>query len=130
MNTALSVGAVLGDSDARSMAWSRAIGALSVQAKARAADVVSPLLIDVVYHVDGRLAPDEFQGVRTGRFTKATPLLVVQAALPRELTPDPRATLLGLLEEAVAEAERFAARKRIADALPEIRELLHRLEVA
>ncbi|MDQ1743138.1 MAG: hypothetical protein QOE23_1477 [Pseudonocardiales bacterium] len=113
--TALSIGAILGDSDAENMAWKRAINAVSKQVQALRAGVDSPLQVNVVYHVDGRLVPNEFEGVRTGRFDKRNAHLLVQAAVPAVPTVDRNAVLLDLLRRAVDEAEKFAAAKGISD---------------
>jgi hypothetical protein len=119
----LAVGAVLGDSDRKSMAWSRAIGALSTEVKARREGVDSPVKVNVVFHVDGRVAPNDFVGVRTGRFDKRRSRLVVQAAVSGEPIDDPRAVLLPLLWDAIDEAELFVVRRRLAEGLPEIRRI-------
>ena len=123
----LSIGAILGDSDAENMAWKRAINALTKQAQARRADVSSPLGVNVVYHVNGRLVPNEFEGVRTGWFDKERRHLVVQAAVPDEPTDDRSAVLLTLLHASIDEAERFARSKGLADSLPELRALVEHL---
>lgn len=118
------VGAVLGDSDAESMAWSRAIGALSTDVKELREGIASPVNVNVIFHVDGRLAPNDFVGVRAGRFDKRRSLLVVQAAVSRDAVEDRRHLLMSLLWEAIAEAERLFAHKGLADGLPEIRRIL------
>lgn len=122
----LAVGAVLGDSDQQSMVWSRAIGALSNEVKALRGAVKSPVNVNVVFHVDGRLAPNDFSGVRTGRFDRRRAQLAVQVAVSGEPPQDPRSVLVPLLVAAVDEAERFAVRRRLADGLPEI----HRIAAA
>jgi len=127
---ALSIGAVLGDSDSESMAWSRAIGALSMQVQGLREGVSSPVRLSIAYHVDGRLAPNDFVGVRTGRFDKRSSRLQVQAAVSEAHAGDRRASLLSLLDEAVAEAERYVQKKSLAAGLPEIRELAARLPEA
>jgi hypothetical protein len=124
---ALAIGAVLGDSDAGNMAWSRAIGALSLQAQERRQGVNAPVRLNVAYHVDGRLVPNEFTGVRTGRFDKRTNRLVVQAAVPGDSVEDKRKVLMGLLNDAVDEAERYLRQKKLAAGLPEIRGIVEQL---
>jgi hypothetical protein len=52
---------------------------------------------------------------------------VVQAAIPAGVARDREALLLEMLDEAVAEAERYALRKQLADGLPEIRQLVLQL---
>jgi hypothetical protein len=42
--------------------WRRAIGALGKDVVAVRNGVESPLRVNVVYHVDGKLAPIEFEG--------------------------------------------------------------------
>lgn len=126
----LTVGAVLGDSDPESMAWSRAIGALSLQVKELRVGVTSSVRVSVAYHVDGRMVPNEFVGVRTGRFDKRAHRLVVQVAVPRLATGDRRALLVGLLKEAVTEAEEYVRSKDLGDGLPEIRGLVGRLSTS
>jgi hypothetical protein len=125
---ALSIGAVLGDSDSESQVWKRAINALGKQVQAARSGVTSPLRLNVVFHLDGRLAPNEFTGVRTGRLDKKTNHLMVQAAVPGGPVDDRRELLLNLLGEAIAEAEQYARRKKLVDGqLTEIRQLVSRI---
>lgn len=126
---ALLIGAVLGDSDAKSMAWSRTIGALSREVEQLSVGLATPLRLNVVYHVEGRVAPNEFEGVRTGRFDSARSLLVVQAAVPADVPDEPAGLLLDLLEASVVVAESFARQKQLADGLPALRELARRFVV-
>ena len=122
----LSIGAVV-DSDAESTAWKVAINALGKQIMALREGIVSPLRVNVVFHVDNRFTPNQFEGVRTGRFDKGDAHLMVQAAVPLAPAGDRRAVLLGLLAEAIDEAEVFAQKRRVADHLSEIRALVARL---
>jgi hypothetical protein len=124
---ALSIGVVLGDYDAENKAWDAAITTLMKQVKSIREGVESPLRLNVVYHVDGKQAPNEFEGVRTGRFSKKDAHLMVQAAVPAHPVDDRRQFLVRLLEAAVDEAERFAARRGISQDLGEIRALVDRL---
>ena len=73
------IGAVLGDSDSENTTWKRAINALSKQVQSARQSVENPLRVNVVYDVDGKLARDEFEGVRTGIFRKSDRHLLVQA---------------------------------------------------
>lgn len=120
----VSVGAILGDSDAESMAWARLIGALSEQVQASVAGVSSPVSVSIAFHVDGRLVPNEFEGVRTGRFDERRSLLVVQAAVPRDAPGDRAEVLRDLLDESVTEAERYLREKGLLENLTEIREAM------
>ncbi len=128
MTEILEIGAVLGDSDSESRAWGDAIGELSLRAASlHTSDNASAISVNVIFHVDGRIAPNEFEGVRTGRFSKAKGLLVVQATIAKEPVHDRQPALLTRLSEAVDEAENYVIRKRLATGLPEIRQLVQRL---
>lgn len=123
----LEIGGVLGDSDSESMKWARAIGELSREVETSGPWAASPLRVSVQFHVDGRLAPNEFVGVRTGRFNRRDAHLVVQAAVPNEVGVDRRAVLVALLMDVVAEAENDARRRGMAESLDEIRAVVHDL---
>lgn len=124
----LSIGAVLGDSDLESMAWKRAINSLSREVKALRDGVNSPLHVNVVFHVDGKVAPNEFEGVRTAKFDEPAAHLMVQAAVPSGPVEDRRGVLEGLLRTSVDEAERFAAQSGLARQLDNLHDLVRRLE--
>ena len=123
----LAVGAVLGDSDFDSMEWSRAIGALSTLVARQQEGVAGGVRLNVVFHVDGRLAPNDFVGVRTGRFDKQANLLVVQVALSKTPVNDRQSVLLSLLVDAVAEAESFLRKKGCSEGLPGVRRIVETL---
>jgi hypothetical protein len=123
----LAVGAILGDSDFDSMEWSRAIGALSMEVAGQQEGVRSAVRLNVVFHVDGRLVPNEFVGIRTGRFNRGTNILVIQAAVSKVPVDDRRSLLLSLLEDAVAVAESHLRTKGHADGLPQIRRAVQTL---
>lgn len=126
----LAIGAVLGDSDRESLEWSRAIGQLSITTEQLGADLRSQVRVNVVFHVDGRIAPNEFKGVRTGRYNKAKRVLVVQVTVAKTATPDRRALLVALLGEAIHTAEAYVQGKKLADELPELRILVSQLQTA
>ena len=123
---AIYVGAIMGDSDSESI-WGRAIGELSGEVEGLSKGVVSPVGLSIVYHVDGRIAPNEFEGVRTGRFDRRANRLVVQAAIPRSPVDGKREMLVTALLAAIDEAERYVVRKGLAEGLPEIRTLVGRV---
>jgi len=110
----LSIGAVLGDSDRENMEWKRAIGDLRKRVQAARVRVVSPLNLNVVFHVDGRLAPNEFTGVRTGRFSAKAAHLMVQAAVQLGPVEDREEVLMSLLSDAINVAEEFARKKKVS----------------
>lgn len=74
---ALSIGAVLGEWDAENKASKLSISELGKGVLAPRENRTSPLNLNVVFHVDGKLAPNDFIGVRTGRFSKGSSHLVV-----------------------------------------------------
>jgi hypothetical protein len=83
-----------------------------------AANVTSPLNLNVVLHVPSRHRPDDFEGVRTGRLSKERALPMVQAAIPPgRPSGNPEAVVGRLLLDAVAAAESFAGRRGIASDL-------------
>lgn len=122
----LSIGAVL-DSDAESSAWKLAINALSKQVISLRESVQGAVRVNVVFHIDSKFTPNEFVGVRTGRFSKKDSHLLVQAAVPSGSANDRRAVLLALLSDAVDEAEIFVRKRRIADDLDYIRAVVEGL---
>ncbi|GAA4361697.1 hypothetical protein [Angustibacter luteus] len=126
----LAIGAVLGDSDSESRDWGRAIREVSMEASALCAEVNSPILVNAVLHVDGRIVPNEFTGVRTGRYDRHTHVLVVQVAMGNHapVDGDRRTVLVNLVADALDEAERYAKRRGLADSLPELRQVLRQLQ--
>lgn len=88
---------------------------LARRVKALRVDIESPLNVNVVYQVGGDVVPVDFSGVRTGRYSSADKLLLVQAAVPEAPEHHSQETLIDLLDSAIVEAERFAQRKAITD---------------
>lgn len=118
---ALSIGAVFGGTHQIDKFWDQPIKDLRRQIMSASESVDSPLKVNVVYHIEGKYAPNEFEGVRTGRFSKSVPLLMVQAAVPSDEVDDPRSIIVGLLHDAVDVAEQYAKKKGIASQLTAIR---------
>lgn len=124
----LSIGVVFGGSQEVDEAWRPETQSLMKAVIEAREGLVSPLSVNVVFHVEGRLLPPvAFEGVRTGSYSRKLTLLMVQAAVPREPQDDRRGVLLSLLREAVDEAEAFARRRKIADALPVVRSIVDAL---
>ena len=95
--------------------WGDKATDLAHRLKALRADVESPLNVNVVYQVGGDVIPVDFSGVRTGRYSSADKLLLVQAAVPNIPEDHSEEALIDLLDSAIVEAERFAQRKAITD---------------
>ena len=90
--------------------------------------VESPLNINVVFHVPGELLGLDWDGVRTSAYRRRdNNHLMVQATVPPSPPDDPRSYLVVRLREAVEEAERWAARKGIAQRFAWPRSILSRL---
>lgn len=92
----LSTGTVFGGSPEVDDLWRPEIQRLRKQVMARREGVDSPLNVNVVFHVEGRLLPPlGYEGVRTGTLSRKTMHLIVQAAVPSEPAQDRQGVLLG-----------------------------------
>ena len=91
------------------------------------ANVHTPLSLNVVFFTDGRLLPLKFSGVRTGRFSRKSSKLMIQAAIPPGRADEREDILIKLLKDAIDEAEVFARRRKVADNLSELRALVDSL---
>lgn len=67
------------------------------------------------------------EGVRTGSFSKAARLLIIQVALPEAPAADAPAYLRASALRAVEEAERWASARQITGDLTALRDLLSRI---
>lgn len=124
----LSIGAILGDSDSKNRAWSRQINALSQKVQNARQDIASPIRVNVVFHVDGKLVPNEFVGIRTGSFSKKRSILMIQAAITLDHVDDVPTYLHRLLETSIVEAEIHVRKRKLADGLPELLALVRGLD--
>jgi hypothetical protein len=125
--TPLSIGAVLGDADAYNTAWKRQIMALSQQLEAVREDVRSPISVNVIFHVDGRLIPNDFEGLRKGPAARQGRSVQRRRRVPKHVSADQPEILINLLREAVSAAERAGRKKGIAESLPELHSLVENL---
>lgn len=123
----LSIGSVVGGSTLSNRRWRDAIGELTRAVADVRADVSSPLNVNVVFHVAGNVIRPNFEGARTGRYSKADRLLLVQVALPDGVPDDPAGYLRAALMQAIREAEEWARRRSIASGLDALRELAARV---
>lgn len=125
----MSIGGVMGDTDLENVKWKKHINALIKEVEKASEGVDSRLRINVVFHVDGKIAPNEFTGIRTSRFSKKESELMMQAAVPKSIVGNYDEHLLNLLKRAIDEAEIYAIKKKIAQGLPEIRAIVSDLEI-
>ena len=87
----------------------------------------SLLNVNVIFQVPGNILKPDFDGVRTGYFSKKESSLIVQAALPEDAPDDVDDYLKRMLDAAVDEAERWAQRRRLAPDLRPLHEVLSSL---
>lgn len=120
------VGTVLGDSDSESLAWKRATTILSKEVRTLAADLSCPVRLNVIFHIDGRLRPITFLGVRARRINAEPNLLVVDVGVTKDPVDDARAYLLASLVSAVSEADKVVSSK-FREGLREIRAVVAQL---
>ena len=123
---ALSVGVMDGGSTDGGAGATAAKG-LGLRVQRQRAGIESPLNVNVVFQLAGRHDTPDFRGVRTGRYSKSRNWLLVQAAVFPEEVTDAQAEMARLLVDAVAEAETWAKRRGIADALEGLTRLVHSL---
>lgn len=123
----LSVGSVVGGSTPTNRRWRDAISELTRAVAEARTEIASPLNVNVVFQVPGSVVQPDFEGVRTGRFSKGDRLLLVQVALPDEVPDSPDSYLRGALSNAIDEAEGWARRRSLAPDLQALRELVARL---
>lgn len=124
---ALSIGSIVGGRSRSTARWREAITKLTGEVAAAARDVDSLLNVNVIFQVPGNILKPDFDGVRTGYFSKKESSLIVQAALPEDAPDDVDDYLKRMLDAAVDEAERWAQRRRLAPDLRPLHEVLSSL---
>jgi hypothetical protein len=120
----LSIGSILGGGSPWSTAWNDAIRALTIRVANARKGVVSPVNVNIVFHVPGDIIKPDFEGVRTGSFSKKMSLLMIQVALPEAPPEDIDADLQSRVMQALDEAERWARKRHMADNLSELKKLV------
>jgi hypothetical protein len=118
----LSLGVVIGGDTPSNRPWREALDRLVPEVIEARAGLITPLNLNVVFHVPGNLVKPDYTGERTGRFSKKEMLLMVQVALPEEPPTDVDADLRRRLVAAVDEAQRWAIKRGIADSLTSLRD--------
>lgn len=121
---ALSIGSVVGGPTPANAEWRDAIKRLGQLVAVARSGNPSPLNVNVVFQVPGSVLSPDFHGVRTGKFSRAERLLMVQVALPERPPDDVDSDLRARLVSAVDEAERWARERGVADSLEAIRRIL------
>lgn len=120
---AVSIGAVVGGVARAPSIWGEELMALSRRVEEIRGSSVSPLRVNIVFHVPGEVLLPEHEGVRTGRYSKKDRHLMVQAAVPE--TPYSKMIVDNLLWLAIEEAESFGhKRKLFIGELTEVRRII------
>lgn len=123
----LSVGAI-GGGPGTDRRWVAAVMALMRAVKEARLLVESPLAVNVVFQIPGPNLTPEFEGLRTGLFSRKESELMVQVALPSEPRESADAEVRCLLRAAVLLAEEFAQQEALVDGeLDELRQLVERV---
>ncbi len=124
---ALSIGSVVGGATTQNAAWREAIKHLRSRVTHERLGVVAPLNVNVVFHVPGNLISPDYEGVRTGSWSRKRALIMVQAAVPAEAPDDPSAKLLDLMDAALDDVDRWAARRRVPADIDALRAIVERI---
>jgi hypothetical protein len=122
---ALSIGVVI-DPSVENRPWRDAARELTIGVAEARADLVTPLNVNVVFHIGGRSFNPEFSGVRTGSFSKRRSLLMVQVALPEDVPPDPEAYLKQAVNDALEAASQWAQRRQVLSDIPALKSIVDR----
>ena len=123
----ISIGSIIGGTMGTTREWDSAVTRLMCVVAERRVGVASGLGINVVFQIPGEVLKPDFEGVRTGYYSKKENLLMVQVALPEELPDDIEGYLRRELAVAVDEAEAWGRRRRVAADLNSLRDLVERL---
>jgi hypothetical protein len=121
----LSVGAVYGGPEQQ--LWRDGVNSLMQRVATMREGVASQLNVNVVFHVPGSVLSPDYEGVRTGSFSKRDSLLMIQVALPLDPPGDVGSCLRAAIVSAVDEAEAWAVRKRKGFDTTALHELVRRL---
>ena len=89
----LSIGSVVGGATSSNRRWRDAITDLTRAVAEARNGVTSPLNVNVVFQVPGNIRQPDFHGTRTGRYSRAERLLLIQVALPEDVPPNPKGHL-------------------------------------
>lgn len=121
---ALSTGIIEGGWTPSMPAWRKSLDKFMNQLSDARRGVQTPLNVNVIFHVRGNLVQPDFEGVRTGYYGKKENCLIVQVAVPEVASDDPDEEIWRYLSDAVAEAERWARRRKIAEDLSALRQMV------
>jgi len=124
----VSIGTVVGGMTPANKPWREALDQLGRAVSEARTGLQSELNVNVVFQVPGNFLQPDFEGVRTGSYRKADNLLMVQVAIP-EGGPgeDYFGWVVAAMRDAIAAAESWARRRKVASELPALRALVDAL---
>jgi hypothetical protein len=76
--------------------------------KAAREGIATSLCVNVVFHVPGEFLSPDYEGLRTGIFSRKTGDLMIQVALGEEVPEDPLEAIGSYLHQAIDLAVKFA----------------------
>jgi hypothetical protein len=123
----LFVNSLVGGSLGSAREWAAAVSDITLRVFDAAAGAVSPLIVGVLFQISGETFKADFEGLRTGRYSKATNTLLIQVALPESLPDSTYDFLVEMLKKAIDVAEDVSRKKNLSDGLPAIRSILAQL---
>lgn len=118
----LSIGDIIGGPSLSNRGWDDPLRLLTIEVADQAIGLDTPLKLNVIFQVPGPDIRPDFEGVRTGYYSKKDNLLIVQAAVPEEPPADALGMLRTLLASAIDAAEEWARRRGLAPDLGALRQ--------
>jgi hypothetical protein len=124
----ISLGLITGGQNDEAKSWVQPWQEASASISEARGAAISPLALNVVFHVPGNILAPDYSGLRTGRFTRKDATLMVQVAMHGDGAPtDAVSRLYDLVAEAIELAEEFAIRRKVtSEPLTELRNILTR----
>ena len=123
----LSIGFMVGGPTKANAPWEVALLRLMNQVIAARHGVEAALNVNVVFQVPGSIQSPDFEGARTGTFSKKDRHLMVQVALPAAVPDDPDTYLRDSLAQAMGEVEQWNAKPNRCFELNPLHDILGRL---
>jgi hypothetical protein len=116
---------MIGGPSEKTERWDNPLRRLHVAITATANHASSPLKVQIHFQVSGRVWQPDFEGVRTGGYSRKENCLAVQVALSEEPPPNADAVLFGYLETSVDLAEEWFVRRKLGTDLRELRGIIN-----
>lgn len=120
---ALSIGS-FGDYDPNKRKWKEAINLLSRNLHEAAFEVKSDFVVNVIFHLGGKMATLDFEGTKIGRLSKKDSILSILVAVSDLGVEEKYEWLLENVAGAVDMAEQHLAKRKVRSSIPGVREVL------